>query len=119
VQNYRELKVWQKAHQVVLAVYRVTREFPKDELYALTSQVRRAAVSIGANLAEGCGRHGRSEFAHFVSIASGSASELDYELLVARDLEYLAPEAHERICHELDQVRMMLNALHQRLTTKD
>jgi four helix bundle protein len=89
VQDYRHLKVWEKAHQLTLAVYKATVPFPKDELYGLTSQIRRACTSIPANIAEGCGRDGDAEFARFLRIAMGSASELDYHLLLARDLGFL------------------------------
>ena len=82
VKDFHELKVWQKAHQLTLAVYQTTAGFPREELYGLTSQLRRASSSVGANLAEGCGRNGDAEFARFCSIAMGSASELEYHLLL-------------------------------------
>jgi four helix bundle protein len=91
MKNFRELKVWQKAHELTLAVYRSTRDFPREEFYGLTSQIRRATASIGANLAEGCGRNGDAEFARYCSIAMGSASELEYHLLLAQDLKLLKP----------------------------
>jgi four helix bundle protein len=87
VKNFRELKVWQQAHQLTLSVYRVTVTFPREELYGLTSQLRRSCSSIAANLAEGCGRSGDAEFARYCSIAMGSASETEYHLLLARDLK--------------------------------
>ena len=80
MKDYRELKVWERSHQLALAVYKVTTTFPKDELYGLTSQIRRACASIPANIAEGCGRSGDAELARFLQIAMGSASELDYHL---------------------------------------
>jgi four helix bundle protein len=83
MRNYRELQVWTKAHGLTLDLYRVTRSFPREEIYGLTSQLRRAASSIGANLAEGCGRRTSSELARFVRIAMGSASELDYHCFSA------------------------------------
>jgi len=83
MKDFRELKVWEKAHQLTLEVYKATTIFPKDELYGLTSQIRRACASIPANIAEGCGRRGDAEFARFLGIAMGSASELDYHLLLA------------------------------------
>ena len=85
------LKVWQKAHQLTLKVYRITAAFPREELYGLTSQLRRACSSIAANLAEGCGRNGDMEFARFCSMAMGSASELEYHLLLAKDLKLIKP----------------------------
>ncbi len=91
MRNYRELKVWAKAHELALKLYEVTRFLPREELYGLTSQIRRAASSIGANLAEGCGKRTDGELARYVLIAMGSASELDYHLLLARDLRMLKP----------------------------
>ena len=111
MRNYRELKVWQRAHQLTLDLYKVTRSFPQYEQYGLTSQIRRAASSIGANLAEGCGRRGDAEFARFVLIAMGSASELDYHLLLARDLAFLQPKDYERLAAELAEIRRMLTSL--------
>ena len=87
MRNYRELEVWEKSHKLTLELYTLSRRFPKEEIYSLTSQLRRAAVSIGANLAEGCGRRTSAELARFVRIAMGSASELDYHLLLCRDFK--------------------------------
>jgi four helix bundle protein len=91
VKDFHDLKVWQKAHELTLAVYRTTAGFPRQELYGLTSQLRRSCASIPANLAEGCGRNGDAELARFRSIAMGSASELEYHLLLARDLKLVKP----------------------------
>src|ERR1700689_5776992 len=89
MKNFRDLQVWSKAHNATLDVYRVTSSFPKEELFGLTSQMRRCSASIAANIAEGCGKRGNNEFHRFLQIASGSASELDYHLLLARDLGFL------------------------------
>ena len=89
MKNFKELNVWLKAHQLVLAVYQVTKSFPSDELFGLTSQMRRAAASIPANIAEGCGRSSDAEFARFLYISFGSASELEYHILLAHDLGML------------------------------
>jgi four helix bundle protein len=89
VQSFRNLKVWQKAHFMTLDVYRSTKAFPKEELYGLTSQMRRAASSIGANIAEGCCKNGDRDFARFLQIAVGSAGELEYHALLAHDLGLL------------------------------
>jgi four helix bundle protein len=97
MRDFRELQVWHKAHKLTLDVYQGTKAFPREELYGLTSQVRRAAVSIGANIAEGAGKNSRPELARFLQIAMGSASELEYHLILARDLRYLAPEVCEQI----------------------
>ena len=89
MQAFRDLKVWDKAHQLTLEIYRQSGAFPRDELYGLTSQLRRSATSIAANIAEGCGRNGPNELRHFLEIAMGSASEVEYHLLLARDLGFM------------------------------
>lgn len=83
MKDFRNLKVWEKAHQLTLEIYRSTKLFPREEMYGLISQMRRCSASIGANIAEGCGKRGNGEFQRFLQIASGSASELDYHLLLA------------------------------------
>ncbi len=116
MKDFRELKVWEKAHHLALAVYKITASFPRQELYGLTSQLRRAASSIPANLAEGCGRNGDAELARFCSIAMGSASELEYHLLLARDLELIKREEHEDLSNRATELKKMLTALHLKLT---
>ncbi len=111
MQNFRNLKVWNKAHKLTLDVYRSSRSFPRDELYGLTSQMRRAATSIGANVAEGCCRKGDIELSRFLQIAMGSASELEYELLLAGDLKLLNPADFQRLEGEVTEVKRMLAAL--------
>ena len=116
VKDFHELKVWQKAHELTLAIYRVTAPFPREELYGLTSQLRRASASIAANLAEGCGRSGDAEFARFCSIAMGSASEVEYHLLLARDLKLLKPGEYQELAPRAIELKRMLTALLQKLT---
>jgi four helix bundle protein len=111
VKDFKELRVWQKAHTLALEVYQATRSFPRDEIYGLTSQIRRAAVSVGANIAEGCGRRSDGEFARFLQIARGSASELEYHLLFARDLKLLTNDAHRDFEKKLVEVQRMLTSL--------
>ena len=111
MRNYRDLQTWKKAHSLTLDLYRLSCQLPKDEIYGLSSQLRRAAASIGANLAEGCGRRTNSEFARFVRIALGSASELDYHLLLAKDLGMLKDADYERSSRALTEVRKMLTSL--------
>ncbi len=111
MRNYRELDVWKKSHKLTLELYQLSRSFPKDEMYGLTSQMRRAAVSVGANLAEGCGRRTSPELARFVRIAMGSASELDYHLLLCRDFQFVSAQDYERTSTELSRVRKMLTGL--------
>jgi four helix bundle protein len=115
MKDFRELKVWQKAHELTLSIYRVTAGFPPEERYALTNQLRRAGASIAANLAEGCGRSGDGEFARFCLIALGSASELEYPLLLARDFRLIPLETYEELAPRTTEVKRMLTALHQRL----
>lgn len=110
MRNYRDLQVWKKSHNVALDLYKVSQCFPREELYGMTSQIRRAAISIGANLAEGCGRQTSGELARFVRIAMGSASELDYHLLVSRDLGFMNDNDFSRITAGLTEVRKMLTA---------
>ena len=115
VKDFHELKVWQKAHQLTLAVYRLTTSFPREELYGLTTQLRRSSSSIPANVAEGCGRNGDAELARFCSIAAGSASELEYHLLLATDLELIQHRAYEELVQRTTEVKRMLTALVQKL----
>ena len=118
MRNYRDLQVWAKAHSLTLEIYRVSRAFPRDEMYGLTAQVRRAASSVGANLAEGCGRQTDNELARFVRIALGSASELDYHLVLCRDLGLLQDSQYEGIAKELTIVRKMLASLRNAIERK-
>jgi four helix bundle protein len=111
LRNYRDLQVWSKAYALSLDLYRLSRTFPREEIYGITSQLRRAAVSIGANLAEGCGRRTNAEMARFVRIAMGSASELDHHLLLCKDLGFLQDEDYKRVLRRLIEVRKMLGAL--------
>ncbi len=115
MRDFRELKVWQKAHELTLDVYRVTKAFPKEEQFGLTAQVRRSAESVAANIAEGCGRDGDPEFARFLQIAMGSASETEYHLLVAKDLSFLPTSDHERLAVSVQEVKRMLSGLIRKL----
>lgn len=115
MRDYRKLEVWSKAHALCLDVYRATRAFPEDEKYGLTSQLRRASVSIPANIAEGCGPDSRATFARYLQIAAGSASELDYLILLSTDLGMLrAPD----LASLITEVRKMLTAFIVRLRAK-
>jgi four helix bundle protein len=111
MKDFRDLRVWQRAHRLTLEIYRATSGFPRQELYGLTSQIRRCSASIGANIAEGCGKRGNNEFQRFLQIASGSASELDYHLLLAHDLDILPDIDYRRFAKELTELRKMLTAL--------
>src|SRR5208337_5141929 len=94
MRDFRQLKVWEKAHALTLGIYRTTATFPREEIYGISSQMRRCSSSVAANIAEGCGRPGNAEFARFLGMAMGSASELEYFVLLARDLKYLRPDAY-------------------------
>jgi len=115
MKDFHELAVWQKAHQLTLAVYKITAAFPREELYGLTSQLRRSSASIPANLAEGCGRNGDAEFARFCSMAMGSASELEYHLLLARELKLIKPKDHAEFSQRTTELKRMLTGLLQKL----
>ena len=117
MQDFKKLLVWQKGHQLALAVYKETAKFPKSELYGLTNQMRRASVSISANIAEGCGRKGKAEFARFLQISMGSASELEYHLLLAHDLGFLNDDPFRAMTEQTIEVKKMLTALIGKLTS--
>jgi len=119
MQDFKKLKVWEKAHQLTLAVYEITAPFPKEELYGLTSQMRRAAASIVCNIAEGCGRVGRADFARFLQMATGSASELEYQLLLAHDLTFLRPPEYKSLETAVVEIKRMLTSLMQRLRSQN
>lgn len=119
MKDFRDIKVWAKSHELTLALYRETRSFPREELYGLTSQIRRSAASIPANIAEGCCRGGDGEFAHFLQIAMGSASELDYHLLLSHDLGYLSGESYAVFLPLVTEVKRMLTAFIGRVRSTD
>ena len=113
--DFKDLKVWTKAHQLTVGIYRVTREFPREELFGLTSQLRRAASSVGANIAEGSGRRSDAERTRFLRIARGSAVELENHLLLARDLSLLAGDKCEEFVKQADKVQKMLTVFIQKV----
>ena len=115
MQSFKNLKVWEKAHALTLDIYRYSKAFPRDEVYGLTSQMRRSSASIGANIAEGCCRKGDSELGRFLQIAMGSASELEYHLLLARDLDFLNSPDYQRLELEVVEVKRMLSSLIRKL----
>jgi four helix bundle protein len=115
MRNYEDLQVWQKAHDLTLAIYKETRGFPSDERFGLTSQMRRSGASIGANIAEGCGRRSDNEMARFVQIAMGSGAELSCHLRLSRDLGLLSRESFDSLRSKLSEVMRMLSSLSQRL----
>ncbi|MCX6132432.1 MAG: four helix bundle protein [Ignavibacteriales bacterium] len=117
MKDFRELRVWQKAHSLTLHVYNVTKKFPKEEMYGLTSQIRRASSSIAANIAEGCGRKTDADSCRFLVVALGSGTELEYHLLLSHDLKLLTDVEYESLQQELTEIKKMLNAFITRLST--
>ena len=115
MKDFRKLKVWGKAHEFVLFLYRETQAFPSSEQFGLTSQLRRAAVSIPSNIAEGCGRNSDPELRRFCEIAMGSASEVEYQLLLCKDIGFLTPEKHTSLHASLLDCKRMLNTFIQTL----
>jgi len=117
MKDFRDLMVWEKSHKLTLEIYSATAKFPRFELHGLTSQIRRCSASIGANIAEGCGKRGNNEFQRYLQIASGSASELDYHLLLSRDLGFLPDVDYCDLSRKLTEVRKMLTSLLQKVET--
>lgn len=117
VRSYKDLIVWQKSFHLSLQVYKVTQSFPKEELYGLTPQIRRCAVSIPSNIAEGYARHRRLEYIQFLKIAFGSGAELETQLLIAKELNYIPSEKYDQVNHLLEEVMKMLNVLISRIKT--
>ena len=118
MQDYRNLKVWQRSHQLTLAVYQLTNCFPADERFGLTSQMRRCAASVPSNIAEGSARGSDADFSRFVHIAMGSAAELDYQLLLAHDLSFVDASEYKKLADELAEIRRMLYTFNQTLRAK-
>ena len=113
MRDFRELQVWQKAHRLTLDIYQATQQFPQEERYGLRSQIRRSSISIGTNIAEGAAKITRPEFARVLQNALGIASELEYELLLAHDLGYLASEQHQQLSDRVVEVKKMLTGFIQ------
>ncbi len=115
VKDFHKLKVWERAHRLTLDIYLQTKNFPKEEVYGLANQMRRSSASIPTNIAEGCGRNSKAEMIQFFNVALGSSSELEYQLLLAHDLNYLNNELYTRLSEELIEVRKMLYIYCQKL----
>ena len=115
MQNFRNLKVWRKAHDLALATYAATKGFPRDEIYGLRLQIRRSAASIGMNIAEGCGRKGDREFGRFLHFAMGSTNELDCQLLLVHDLGWIPVALHSELQTRMMEIKKMLSSLISKL----
>jgi four helix bundle protein len=111
MRDFRQIKVWAKAHQLTLEIYKATAQFPREELYGLTSQLRRSSASIPANIAEGFGRGGNAELARFLQMGMGSAYEVEYHALLARDLHFINGNTYDRLKEQIVEVKRMLAAL--------
>lgn len=118
MQNYKELKVWENSHLFVLDIYRVTKNFPKDETYGITNQIRRASASIPANIAEGCGKNSQLDLANFLNIALGSSNEVDYFLLLCKDLSYVKEAEFVDLEDRINAIKAMLINLITKVRSK-
>lgn len=110
MQDYRNLRIWERAHNLTLSIYRITTTFPREELYSMTSQIRRSAISIPANIAEVAGRNTKLDFAQFLNIALGSLNESLYYLLLAKDLKYISDNEYYNLDREANELKAMLIA---------
>ncbi len=110
MRNFRELQIWQKSHQFTLKTYLFTKNYPKEELFGLTSQMRRSSASIPTNIAEGCGRNTNPDFKRFLVIASGSSAELEYQLILSKDLDYISELTFNKLEKELIEIRKMIHS---------
>ncbi|MDP3003319.1 MAG: four helix bundle protein [Bacteroidales bacterium] len=111
MKDFRTLKVWEKSHQFTLQIYSLSRNFPKDELFGLVSQIRRASSSIAINIAEGCGRGSDSDFARFLQMSMGSASETEYLILLCADLDYFSQDVKDKLLLDIQEIKKMLSTL--------
>lgn len=111
MKDFKNLQVWERSHLLTLSIYDATTPFPKEELFGLTGQIRRATASIPTNIAEGCGRSTDQDFARFLQIAFGSACEVEYQLILARDLKYLSEDVFLNVTGELLTIKKMLASL--------
>ncbi|UOQ77036.1 four helix bundle protein [Hymenobacter sp. 5516J-16] len=113
--DFRKLRIWQEGQDLTLRIYQLTRSFPKEELFGLTSQLRRSSASVPHNIAEGCGRQSAPDLLRFLTIAMGSASELESQLLLAQGLEYISTETASQILPDVERLRRMLTAYYQKV----
>jgi four helix bundle protein len=111
MKDFRNFTVWQKSHQLTLDIYKVLNNFPKEELFGLTSQMKRSSSSIPTNIAEGCGRNTDKDFGRFLVIAFASANELEYQIILSTDLKYINTEISEKLMLQIEEIKKMLNSL--------
>ncbi|HLD42022.1 MAG TPA: four helix bundle protein [archaeon] len=115
INSFKDLRVWKHAYELALLIYKITKKFPKDELYGIVSQIRRAGVSVVSNIAEGYSRKGRTEYIQFLFIAYGSLSEVETQILLSKDLEYITKEELDGLMKLKDETGAMLYRLIQQL----
>ena len=118
MKDFRDLKVWERSHNLALEIYKVTEYFPREEIYGLTSQIRRSCTSIPTNIAEGCGRSRDTELARFLEIAIGSSSELEYQLILSHDLVFIGNAEFKSLMTETVEVKKMMISFFQKLKAK-
>lgn len=117
MRNFQQLAIWQRSHSLTLKIYSITKPFPKEELFGIISQMRRSASSIATNIAEGCGRDSVAEFRRFLTIAAGSASELQYQIILSNDLNYINEIIFKGLYEEVVQIKKMIFSYSQKLTS--
>lgn len=118
MRNFRNLAVWFKGHALTLKIYSLTKSFPKDEVFGLASQMRRCAYSIPSNIAEGCGRNSTPDFKRFLVIAAGSSSELEYQLFLSKDLDYISETVFKELEFQTVEIKKMIYSLIRKLDTE-
>lgn len=117
MRNYKNYLIWEKSHKFTLRIYKLTNTFPKEELYNLVSQMRRSASSIPTNIAEGCGRNSDKDFLRFLYFAYGSANEIEYQLILSKDLKFIDSETGKIFLSEVEEIKKMLNSLIQKINS--
>lgn len=117
MRDFRELQVWERSHRLTLRIYELTSQFPREEIYGLTNQIRRSCASVPTNIAEGCGRETPADFARFLQIAMGSASETEYLILLAHDLKYLNADQCAELTDTIVSVKKMLTGFLRHIKT--
>jgi len=122
MQEFKNLIVWKESHSIALCIYKITDKFPRKELFGITSQIRRAATSVSANISEGCGRNSQKDFIRFLNMAMGSANETEYLLILSKDLNYLEEESFENISNSIKtlkkQISNLINAIKKTINHK-
>ena len=119
MRDFRKLQVWERSHELTLKIYELTSQFPREEIYGLTNQIRRACTSIPTNIAEGCGRESTADFARFLQIAMGSASETEYLILLAHNLKYFNAKQYVELTDAIVSVQKMLTSLLKNIRSKN